>query len=52
MLVAEAGPGQRIEHELVAVDRDDRITPATLGLSIAEGKAVLGAIQARVVVIR
>ncbi len=42
-LVAEIEPGQRIEHEIVAVDRDDRITPATLGLSIAEGKAVLGA---------
>jgi hypothetical protein len=49
-LVAEVEPGQRIEHEIVAVDRDDRITPATLGLSIAEGKAVLAAIQARVVV--
>jgi hypothetical protein len=34
----------------VAVDRDDRITPASLGLSIAEGKAVLAAVQARVVV--
>ena len=49
-LVAEVEPGQRIEHEIVSVDRDDRITPATLGLSIAEGKAVLAAIQARVVV--
>jgi hypothetical protein len=29
---------------------DDRITRATLGLSIAEGKAVLAAIQARIVV--
>jgi hypothetical protein len=34
MLVAEVEPGQRIEHEIVAVDRDDRITPATLGPSI------------------
>ena len=49
-LVAEIEPGQRIEHEIVAVDRDDRITPASLGLSIAEGKAMLAAIQARVVV--
>ena len=31
MLVAEIEPGQRIEHELVAVDRDDRITAASLG---------------------
>ena len=49
-LVAEIEPGQRIEHEIVAVDRDDRITPASLGLSIAEGKAVLAAILDAVVV--
>jgi hypothetical protein len=43
-LVAEIEPGQRIEHEIVAVDRYDRFTPATLGLSIAEGEAALAAI--------
>ena len=48
-LVAEVEPGQSIEHDIASVDRDDRITPATLGLSIAEGKAVLAAIQARLV---
>jgi hypothetical protein len=26
-LVAEIEPGQRTEHEIVVVDRDDRITP-------------------------
>src|SRR4051794_29965814 len=41
-LVAEIEPGQKIEHEIMAVDRGDRITPATLGLSIAEGKTVFG----------
>jgi hypothetical protein len=46
-LVAEVEPGQRIEHEIASVDREDRITPATLGLSIAEGKVVLAAIQAQ-----
>ena len=50
MLVAEVEPGQRVEHEIAAVDRDERITPATLGLSVAEGKTVLAAIQARLVV--
>ena len=44
-LVAEIEPGQRIEHAIVVVNRDDRITPATLGLSIAEGKAAVAAIQ-------
>jgi hypothetical protein len=32
MLVAEVELGQRIEHDIAAVDRDERITPATLGL--------------------
>ena len=48
-LVAEVESGQSIEHDIASVDRDDRITPATLGLSIAEGKAVLAAIQAQLV---
>jgi hypothetical protein len=48
-LVAEVESGQSIEHEIAAVDRDERITPATLGLSIAEGKAVLAAIQTQLV---
>ena len=49
-VVAEVEPGQFTEHEVASVDRGDRITPATLGLSIAEGKAVLAAIQAQMVV--
>src|ERR1700675_2144098 len=49
-LVAEVESGQSIEHDIVSVDRDERISPATLGLSIAEGKAILAAIQARLVV--
>ena len=49
-LVAEVEPGRMTEHEIAAFERGDWITPATLGLSIAEGKAVLAAIQAHVVV--
>jgi hypothetical protein len=37
--VAEVEPGQMTEHDHVVV-RGDWTTPATLGLSIAEGKAV------------
>jgi hypothetical protein len=48
-LVAEVEAGRTIEHDIVSVDRDDRITPATLGLSIAEGKPVLAALQAHLV---
>jgi hypothetical protein len=38
MLRAEVEPGQRVEHDVAAIDRDDQIPPATWGLSIAEGK--------------
>jgi hypothetical protein len=48
-LVAEVEPGQCVEHDIASIDRDDRITPASLGLSLAEGKAVLAAIQAQLV---
>jgi hypothetical protein len=45
----EVEAGQSIAHEIASVDRDERITPATLWLSIAEGKSVFGAIRARLV---
>jgi hypothetical protein len=48
-LVAEVEPGQSVEHDIASFERDDRITPATLGLNIAEGKAVLAAIQTQLV---
>ncbi|MEP7305238.1 MAG: hypothetical protein ABJA98_06955 [Acidobacteriota bacterium] len=48
-LVAEVESGQSIAHDIASLHRDERITPATLGLSIAEGKAVLAAIQAQLV---
>lgn len=48
-LVAEIEPGRVTEQEIASFERGDRITPATLGLSIAEGKAVLATIQAHVV---
>ena len=48
-LVEEVEAAQSIEHDIASVDRDERITPATLGLSIAEGEAVLAAIQAQLV---
>jgi hypothetical protein len=52
-LESHAGGGGRTRTVSGARDRirraSDRITPATLGLSIAEGKAVLAAIQAQLV---
>ena len=48
-LVAEVESGQSIEHDIASVDPGERITPATLGLSIAEGKAVLAGIKPQLV---
>jgi hypothetical protein len=48
-LVAEVDPGQVTEHTIASFERRGRITPATLGLSIAEGKTVLATIQSHVV---
>jgi len=41
-VVAEAEAGQAVEHEIASVERGDWITPATLGLSLAEGKDAAG----------
>ena len=30
-LVAEVEPGQFVEHDIASIDRDHRITPASLG---------------------
>ena len=48
-LVAELEPGQRTEFQVATFERADRISPAGLGLSIAEGKAILAAIQGAMV---
>ena len=37
------------EHPLAQIERGDAITPASLGLSIAEGKAIVAAIQTAMV---
>lgn len=49
-LVAEVARGTVTKYEVAAFERDERITPVTLGLRLAEAKAVLAATQARVVV--
>ena len=48
-LVAETEPGRVTEHPLAHVEREDTITPASLGLSIAEGKTIVAAIQTAIV---
>src|ERR1700704_284253 len=48
-LVAETEPGHVTEHPVAQVEREDTITPASLGLSIAEGKAIVAALQTAMV---
>jgi hypothetical protein len=46
-LVAEAPPGNLVEQEVGTIEREDSINPATLGLTIAEGKAIMPATRGR-----
>ena len=48
-LVFEAVPGSSVEHELGIIERAEGISPATVGLTIAEGKALLASLQEQVV---
>src|SRR5664279_4276456 len=48
-LVFEAVPGSCVEHELGIIERAEVISPATVGLTIAEGKALLASLQQQVV---
>jgi hypothetical protein len=48
-VIVEAAPGQNIEHEIVTLDRPDLLSPANVGLSIAEGKTILGSLQTQMV---
>src|SRR5271165_4483296 len=48
-LVFEAVPGSSVEHELGTIERAEEISPATVGLTIAEGKALLASLQEQMV---
>ena len=48
-LVAEPTPGQTVEQEIAILERKDLIAPATLGLSIVEGKQILENLQKEIV---
>jgi hypothetical protein len=48
-LVFEAIPGCPVEHELGIIERSEEISPATAGLTLAEGKALLASLQQQVV---
>jgi len=40
-LVTEVVPGKPIEEEVATIEREDLVSPATVGLAIAEGKLIL-----------
>src|SRR5438270_11502128 len=48
-LVAEPAPGHPIEQEIATLEREDLVSPASVGLSIAEGKAILENLQRQMV---
>ena len=48
-LVAEVVPGKPIEHEIAMIERPDEISPANVGLTIEEGKAILERLQNEIV---
>jgi len=44
-LVTEVVPGKTIEEEVATIEREDLVSPATVGLAIAEGKLILERLQ-------
>jgi hypothetical protein len=48
-LVVEVVLGSPIEHEVGMIERAEEISPATVGLTIAEGKALLASLQKQIV---
>jgi len=48
-LVFEVVPGSLVEHEVGTIERREEISPATVGLTIAEGKALLASLQKQIV---
>jgi hypothetical protein len=47
-LVFEVVPGSPVEHEVGTIERREEIFPATVGLTIAEGKALLASLQKQI----
>lgn len=48
-LVVEIVLGEAIEHEVATIERTDEISPATVGLTIDEGKLILESLQKQIV---
>src|ERR1700677_1096688 len=48
-LIAEGVCGKTTEAEIATIEREDLLSPATTGLTIAEGKTILEGLQKRMV---
>ena len=48
-LIAESGSGERTEEVVASIEREGLLSPATIGLSIPEGKVILEGLQKRMV---
>src|SRR5258707_9478839 len=48
-LVAELGQGKALEREIATIEREDQVSPASIGLTIAEGKSVMEGLQRELV---
>ena len=48
-LVAELGQEKALEHEIATIEREDQVSPASLGLTIAEGKTIMESLQRKLV---
>jgi len=48
-LVFEAVPVSPVEHDVGMIERAEKISPASVGLTIAEGKALLASLQKQIV---
>ncbi len=48
-LVFEAVPGSPVEREVGMIERAEELSPASVGLTIAEGKSLLEGLQEQVV---
>jgi hypothetical protein len=48
-LVAEVVPGKATEHEVATIERIEEFSPATVGLTISEGKTILASLQQQMV---
>jgi len=47
--IAEGVCGKTTEAEIATIEREDLLSPATTGLTIAEGKTILESLQRRIV---